>query len=181
VFAALFAPEPEAEPPDDRPKDWRAALDDWFCEESVGAADWRAVGQRLWVLKGAGQGYWLRVTDAPGASPFAAAEDLRAAAEVDADDAERLGIADDPRVGQLAQIVCKRMAWRLPGFANASVGYLHRNFLSMPAEIAASDERVEVRLGAAPLGLMLNLTGMSRQRYRLADGRLVVLSQGEGA
>ena len=99
----------------------------------------------------------------------------------DARDLAALWAPDEPVLpALLAQIAVKRLLWRLPGFVNATIGHARTAFLSMPAEFVAEDRTVEVRLGDAPVSIMLNLTGLSRQRYLLPDGRTLRLSQEGG-
>lgn len=67
-----------------------------------------------------------------------------------------------------AQHVLRGIAWRLPGFAGSNLPYLSRNFLEFAATIEADDARHVVRVGRPPLQLVLNMTGMTRQSYRLS-------------
>lgn len=67
----------------------------------------------------------------------------------------------------LAQHLLRRLAYRLPGFSESSLAHLHTNFLCMPAWLTPAPECLQVRLGPVPLGLVLRLTGATRQRYEL--------------
>jgi hypothetical protein len=76
-----------------------------------------------------------------------------------------------------AQGLLRAFAWRLPGFARASLGHLHTNFLDVRARIEDEASRRVVRLGRAPLHLVLSMTGMTRTSFVLPwlDGRVVAL------
>jgi hypothetical protein len=80
-----------------------------------------------------------------------------------------------------AQQLLRGLAWRLPGFAGSNLPYLSRNFLEFAATIEADDARYVVRVGRPPLHLILNMTGMTRQSYRLSwrDERAFALFQQE--
>jgi len=80
-----------------------------------------------------------------------------------------------------AQQLLREFAWRLPGFAGSNLPYLARNFLAFAASIEEDDTRRIVRIGRPPLHLILNMTGMTRQTYRLSwlDERPLTLFQQE--
>jgi hypothetical protein len=80
-----------------------------------------------------------------------------------------------------AQQLLRGLAWRLPGFAGSNLPYLSRNFLEFAATIEADDARHIVRIGRPPLHLILSMTGMTRQSYRLSwrDERPFALFQQE--
>jgi hypothetical protein len=80
-----------------------------------------------------------------------------------------------------AQQLLRGFAWRLPGFAESNLPYLSRNFLAFSATIEEDDTRRIVRIGRPPLHLILNMTGMTRQTYRLSwlDERPLALFQQE--
>jgi hypothetical protein len=80
-----------------------------------------------------------------------------------------------------AQQLLRGLAWRLPGFAGSNLPYLSRNFLEFAATIESDDARHVVRIGRPPLHLILNMTGMTRQSYRLSwrDERPFALFQQE--
>jgi hypothetical protein len=69
----------------------------------------------------------------------------------------------------------------LPGFAGSNLPYLSCNFLEFAASIEEDDSRRVVRIGRPPLHLILNMTGMTRQNYRLSwlDERPFALFQQE--
>ena len=73
----------------------------------------------------------------------------------------RVAACDPP--GLLRQI-----AYRLPGFAGSNLPYLFGNFFDFAANIEEEPARRVVRLGQPPLHLVLNMTGMNRQSYRLS-------------
>jgi hypothetical protein len=56
---------------------------------------------------------------------------------------------------------------RLPGFARSSLPYLYTNFLDFPASLEEESARRLVRMGRPPLALILNITGMNRDKYHL--------------
>ena len=66
-----------------------------------------------------------------------------------------------------AQHVMRSFAWRLPGFAESNLPYLSSNFLDFPASFEEETTRRVVRLSSPPLHLVLGITGMMRQTYRL--------------
>jgi len=74
----------------------------------------------------------------------------------------------DRALSVAAQQLLRGLAWRLPGFAGSNLPYLSRNFLDFAATIEADDARYVVRVGRPPLHLILNMTGMTRQSYRLS-------------
>jgi hypothetical protein len=80
-----------------------------------------------------------------------------------------------------AQHLLRALAWRLPGFARSNLPYLARNFLEFSASIEEEPVRRIVRIGRPSLNLVLNLTGMTRQSYRLSwlDERPIALFQGD--
>lgn len=165
------------------------ALGNWFLGEGVTAAEWRdlRIGDAsIPVLKADKQGYWLCLgdwdaTDVPpgGVSgpPETDAKDLAVLARPDLSDRADLILA------QLAQVAVKRMLYRIPGYTNSSVGYALATFLSMPATVTWEEDRIVAALGSAPLSLMLNLTGLSRQNMTAGPGehRTVILCQEPGA
>jgi hypothetical protein len=79
----------------------------------------------------------------------------------------------------VAQHVLRAFAWRLPGFARSNLPYLSRNFLEFAGSLEEEPVRRVVRLGRPPLHLVMNMTGMTRQTYRLSwlDERPLVLFQ----
>jgi hypothetical protein len=81
----------------------------------------------------------------------------------------------------VAQQLLRTVAWRLPGFARSNLPYLSRNFLDFSASMEEDPARRVVRLGRPPLHLVLNMTGMTRQSYRLSwlDERPFALFQDE--
>jgi hypothetical protein len=78
-----------------------------------------------------------------------------------------------------AQHLLRAFAWRLPGFAESNLPYLSRNFLEFAGNMEEEPARRIVRLGRPPLHLVLGMTGMTRQTYRLSwlDERPLALFQ----
>jgi hypothetical protein len=67
-----------------------------------------------------------------------------------------------------SQNLLRSFSWRLPGFASSSLPYLATNFLEFAGILEDEPQRRVVRLGRPLLYLVANLTGMSRQTYRLS-------------
>jgi len=67
-----------------------------------------------------------------------------------------------------AHNLLRNFAWRLPGFAESNLPYLANNFLDFPASVEEEPTRRIVRLSGPPLRLVLGITGMMRQTYRLS-------------
>ena len=67
-----------------------------------------------------------------------------------------------------AEHLLRGIAWRLPGFAGSNLPYLSRNFLEFAASMEEDPARRIVRVKPPPLHLILNMTGMTRQSYRLS-------------
>ena len=65
-------------------------------------------------------------------------------------------------VSTAAALLLRNFAWRLPGFSRSSFAHLFANFLDVQAAIEEQPVRCLVRLSHPPLGLVLNLAGMSR-------------------
>ena len=80
-----------------------------------------------------------------------------------------------------AQHLLRGMAWRLPGFAGSNLPYLSKNFLEFAATLDEDPARRVARVGRPPLHLILSMTGMTRQAYRLSwlDERPFALFQEE--
>ncbi len=81
----------------------------------------------------------------------------------------------------MAQGILCDFARRVPGFSNSSLPHLFDNFLNMRARLEAEPQRWLVRLGRPPLNVVLAMTGMARNQYRLdwRDNQLVELYQGD--
>jgi hypothetical protein len=54
---------------------------------------------------------------------------------------------------------------KLFGFESSSPDHIYQNFLSGLSEIRRKDQRVEVRLPASPLSLILRMAGLQEQKY----------------
>lgn len=63
----------------------------------------------------------------------------------------------------MAQIVMRRFAYRVPGFAGTSLPYLYHNLLEGAATVESSGH---LRLSRPPLHVLLNLTGIGRGTVR---------------
>jgi hypothetical protein len=70
-------------------------------------------------------------------------------------------------LASVAQGVLRDLAWRLPGFARASLPHLWTNFLSIDAHLAWEETRVVAHVARPTLGMVMAMTGMLRQSYRL--------------
>ena len=66
-----------------------------------------------------------------------------------------------------AQGLLRDFAWRLPGFSRSSLPYLFANFLDFAGSLETEETRRVVRLGRPPLSIVLHMTGMMRNTYRL--------------
>ncbi|APX11973.1 hypothetical protein [Tateyamaria omphalii] len=179
TLAVLFEADPAAQDtvPEISADRLAQILHPWFLAEGAKKVRWRKAAP-LWYLTCGNHGYWMEVTDHP---PETSANQNDAESATTAADAETLALTiDTPQIPWLAQIVCKRLAYRLPGFADATVGFLRQNILPMGASVLVDGESaVNVTLDHAPLGIMLNLTGLARQRYEVVPGKFVQLAQGE--
>jgi hypothetical protein len=67
----------------------------------------------------------------------------------------------------LTQNMLRHFAWKLPGFATSGFPYLQHNFLEFSASIETQETHHLVRLGKPPLHLILHMTGLNRNTYRL--------------
>lgn len=79
----------------------------------------------------------------------------------------------------MAHGLMRALARRLPGFARSSLPYLYDNFLDFGATVEAEEGCYVVRLQRPPLHVVLTMTGMARNHYRLSwlDGRAIELYQ----
>jgi hypothetical protein len=77
----------------------------------------------------------------------------------------------------LASATLKGFASRLKGFTASTPEHLRRNVLEGVSLLHIDRERIEVDLPPCPLSLVLQLSGLSRQRYRIPwlDGREIWL------
>jgi len=83
-------------------------------------------------------------------------------------DSLRLAPELDSALTVASQNLLRSFSWRLPGFASSSLSYLATNFLDFSGSLEEEPGRRVVRLGRPLLHLVANLTGMSRQTYRLS-------------
>jgi hypothetical protein len=74
----------------------------------------------------------------------------------------------DLALSAAAQHVLRAFACRLPGFTASRLPYLASNFLEFAASIEDEPARRVVRVGSPPLRLVLSMTGMMRQTYRVS-------------
>lgn len=74
------------------------------------------------------------------------------------------------RVTPTAHQLLEQFSRRIPGLAGASPGYLRRNALALPATVERRDGGCMVRLGRAPLDILLVLAGANSGRIALPGG-----------
>jgi hypothetical protein len=67
----------------------------------------------------------------------------------------------------IASATLRVFAGRLKGFAASTPEHLHSNFLDGAGLVSVDEERIQVDLPRSPLALVLQLSGLSRQRYRV--------------
>lgn len=82
----------------------------------------------------------------------------------------------------VAQGILRDLAWRLPGFARASLPHLWANFLAVDAEVVREPTRLSARLGRPPLAMIIGMTGMMRVTYDLpwcAGQRIALFQAGD--
>jgi hypothetical protein len=70
-------------------------------------------------------------------------------------------------IAVVAQGILRDLAWRLPGFARASLPHLWVNFLAVDAQLEQEPQRLIARLGRPPLAMVIAITGIMRCTYRL--------------
>lgn len=73
----------------------------------------------------------------------------------------------DIMVARTARQVLRTFSAGLHGFQESTPEFLVENFLAMPATIEEEDTRLVVRLGRAPLTLVLSMAGVTRRDHRL--------------
>jgi hypothetical protein len=73
----------------------------------------------------------------------------------------------DPALDCTFSLICRaalrHFARKLFGFESSSPGHLYQNFLSGLSEIRRMDQRLEVRLPASPLSLVLRMADFRRR------------------
>ena len=79
-----------------------------------------------------------------------------------------LSNATDRTFTTVAQGVLRAFAWGLPGFSTSRPAFLRSNFLDFPATLEDQPDRHVVRMGNPPLGVILNMTGKSRDSFELS-------------
>ena len=65
----------------------------------------------------------------------------------------------------ISRAALRHFARKLLGFEGSSPDHLHQNFLSGLSEVRCIDQRLEVRLPASPLSLILRMAGLQQQKY----------------
>ena len=83
----------------------------------------------------------------------------------------------------VAQGMLRTLAWRLPGFARATLPHLWANFLSVDAQVLLEPGRMVATLSRPPLAMIVSMTGLFHARYQLPwmSPPLVALFPAEGA
>ncbi|MBX3644260.1 MAG: hypothetical protein KF720_14475 [Rubrivivax sp.] len=78
-----------------------------------------------------------------------------------------------------AEQLLRALATRVPGCAQSSARYLRDNLLSMPATVALDAEAgvARVRLGRAPLHVLLLIAGLASSRWTLGSWRVDIASE----
>jgi hypothetical protein len=79
------------------------------------------------------------------------------------------------RVRRYAGALLRELAARLPGCDGSSPRYLRAQCLTLPAGLAFAADRIEARLGRAPLDVLLTLSSFKRSSVPLPDGRTLVI------
>jgi hypothetical protein len=65
----------------------------------------------------------------------------------------------------ISRAVLKHFARKLSGFEASSPDHLYQNFLSGLSAVRCIERRLEVRLSASPLSLILRMAGLQEQKY----------------
>jgi hypothetical protein len=80
-----------------------------------------------------------------------------------------------------AEQLLRALATRVPGCAQGSAQYLRENLLSMPATVTLDAEArlARVRLGRAPLQVLLLIAGLARSHWTLGDWQVDIASEDE--
>jgi hypothetical protein len=65
----------------------------------------------------------------------------------------------------IARAALKHFARKLSGFEASGPEHLYQNFLLGLSEVRNSDQRLEVRLPASPLSVILRMAGLQEQKY----------------
>lgn len=74
----------------------------------------------------------------------------------------------DNMLSCFAQQVLRDFSHRLPGFAHASLVYLHKNILHTSIHIKQHENDFDIHIDAPPLNVLLSMTGISRQQFTLS-------------
>lgn len=80
-----------------------------------------------------------------------------------------------------AERLLRALATRVPGCAQGSAAYLRDNLLAMPASVLldAPARVARVRLGRAPLHVLLLVAGLASSHWTLGDWRVDIVSEDE--
>ena len=160
-----------------------AQLRDWLAQIGVARAERLDVTVRDWRTNAAKltNSHWSQTaadTNTPGAAERRSAE--RNWLELPTS----LGV---PRPLELAVAIIadgmlRDLAWRLPGFASASLPHLWKNFFAVEAHIVHEPQRLVAQLSRPPLAMVIAMTGLLHQSYRLpwCDGKQIALFMGDG-
>jgi hypothetical protein len=89
--------------------------------------------------------------------------------------------AAGPSFARLARRLLAEFAQRIPGLAGTSPGYLRRNALALPATVERRSDICTVRLGHAPLDVLLVLAGAKSGRIELAGAAALQMSEDASA
>lgn len=84
-------------------------------------------------------------------------------------------------ISRIAQKLLAEFAQRIPGLADASPGYLRRNALTLSASLERRGGQCTVRIGRAPLDVLLVLAGAKRGRIALPGGAPLQLHEDAAA
>jgi hypothetical protein len=124
------------------------------------------------------RGYWISLSASSKmlSRPADLPEPMRDAIDRLAEDVEYFALPDafglsdshDSALTVISQGLMKDFAWRLPGFSWSSPRFLFENFLNCDASVEAKDETFRVTVGKSSLSLILNVTGIHRQRFELS-------------
>ncbi len=74
----------------------------------------------------------------------------------------------DNMLSCFAQQVLRDFSHRLPGFAHASLAYLHKNTLHTSIHIKQHENDFDIHIDAPPLNVLLSMTGITRQQFTLS-------------
>lgn len=67
----------------------------------------------------------------------------------------------------IAQGTLRTLAWRMPGFARATLPHLWANFLAVDAQVVVGEHRMVATLSRPPLAMIVSMTGLFHLSYLL--------------